>query len=60
MCLSLEVDVIKSEDTLSDAREDQNGPAEGADFSTVCLKSLLLLSAIKLCFAVDVCLINRR
>ncbi|CAI5646172.1 unnamed protein product [Oreochromis niloticus] len=30
-----EVDVIKSEDTLSDAGEEQNGPAEGADFSTI-------------------------
>ncbi|XP_030613632.1 A-kinase anchor protein 13 isoform X2 [Archocentrus centrarchus] len=30
-----EVDVIKSEDTLSDAGEEENGPAEGADFSMI-------------------------
>ncbi|XP_035760651.1 A-kinase anchor protein 13 [Neolamprologus brichardi] len=33
--LTEKVDVIKSEDTLSDAGEEQNGPAEGADFSTI-------------------------
>lgn len=41
MRISPEEDVIKSEDTLSDAGEEENGSTEGTDLSTVSLKSLL-------------------
>lgn len=57
MCVSPEVDVIMSEETVIDAGGEENGSAEETDFSTVSSKTLH--SAVKLCFVEDVRLINR-
>lgn len=59
MCISPEVEVIKSEESVIAAREDENGPAEETDFSVVGLNCLLGLSAIKLCFVIEESLINK-
>ncbi|KAF0043529.1 hypothetical protein F2P81_004866 [Scophthalmus maximus] len=48
-----EVDVIKTEDAVIAAGNEENDTAEETDFSTVSLKSPLWLSAIKLCFVVN-------
>lgn len=58
MCISLEVDVIKSEDSVIAAGEEENDTAVETDFSTVSLKSLQWLSAIKLCFVLNAGLIS--
>lgn len=41
MCISPEVDAIKSEDAVSGAGEEENGSAEGTDSSMVRLKARL-------------------
>lgn len=41
MCIPPEVEVIMSEETVIGAGEEENGPAEETDFSTVSSQSLL-------------------